>query len=113
MMELYSSTDNAILKRMGEQLRRHRLEQNVSQKALAKSAGVSLSSVVNIENGKSISLATLIPLLRALNSLDLLIDFTKDPEISPIAYAKLMEDKKEKKRASSPKNNNKTIESEW
>ncbi len=113
IMELYSSTDSAILKRMGEQLRRLRLEQNISQKALAKSAGVSLSSIVNIENGKSISLATLIPLLRALNSLDLLSGFTKDPEISPIAYAKLMDGQKEKKRASASKNSNKVIDSEW
>ncbi len=113
IMDLYSSTDNAILKRLGEQLRRLRLEQNVSQKDLAKSAGVSLSSVVNIEKGKSISLSTLIPLLRALNSLDLLSGFTKDPELSPIAYAKLIDGQKEKKRASSSKNSNKTIDSEW
>ncbi len=98
---------------MGEQLRRLRLEQNISQRDLAKSAGVALSSVASIENGKSISLATLIPLLRALNSLDLLSGFTKEPEISPIAYAKLMEGKKEKKRASSSRNSNKTIESAW
>ncbi len=98
---------------MGEQLRRFRLEQNISQKYLAKSAGVSLSSVANIERGKSISLATLIPLLRALSALDLLSGFAKEPEISPIAYAKLMEGKKEKKRASSPKNSDKTIDSAW
>ncbi len=112
IMELYSSTDREILKRMGEQLRRFRLERNISQKDLAKSAGVSLSSVASIEGGKSISLATLIPLLRALGALDLLSAFTKEPEISPIAYAKLMEGKKEKKRASS-KNSDKTIDSAW
>ncbi len=112
-MELYSSTDSTILKRMGEQLRRLRLEKNISQKQLAESAGVSLSSVANIENGKSISLATLIPLLRALGALDLLTDFTKEPEISPIAYAKMLEGQKEKKRASSPKKSDKTTESEW
>ncbi len=112
-MDLYALTDGAILKRIGEQLRRRRLEQNISQKALATYAGVSLSSVVNIENGKSISLATLVPLLRALNSLDLLASFTKEPEISPIEYAKLLEGKKERKRASSTKSNKQIEESEW
>ena len=113
IVDLYSLTDNMILLKFGETIKRIRLEQNVSQKELAVSAGVSISSVAAIERGESVSLKTLIPLLRALDSLYMLSDFLKEPEISPIAYAKQLEGKKSRKRASATKNNNGKFESEW
>ncbi len=113
-MDLYSLTDGAILKRIGEEIRRHRLEQNISQKTLAKAAGVALTCVANIEKGQSVSLASFIPLLRALNLLDLLTSFTKEPEISPITYAKMLEGQSKRQRASAnTSNTNPNSESEW
>ena len=112
-MDLYAHTDNMILSKLGETIKRLRLERNVSQKELALSAGVSISSIAALERGESVSLKTLIPLLRALNLLDMLSDFFKEPEISPIAYAKQLDGLKSRKRASATKNNNDKTESEW
>ncbi|MBQ2878428.1 MAG: helix-turn-helix transcriptional regulator [Bacteroidaceae bacterium] len=114
-MELYVLTDNMILEKIGENIKRMRLEHNISQKELAGSAGVALSSIAALERGENVSLKTLIPLLRALNSLHILSDLLKRPEISPIAYAKLLDSQKTRKRASATKNNNDKSESksEW
>lgn len=113
IVDIYALTDNMILNRIGEFIRYKRLERNVSQKELAISAGVSISSVASIERGEGVSLKTLMPLLRALNSLEVLTEFLKEPEISPIAYAKQLEKQKLRKRASAVKNNNDKTQSEW
>lgn len=99
-MDVYSLTDGKIIEMIGETMRRFRLERNMSQKDLAKSAGVALSSVASLEKGQSVSLSTLIPILRTLESLQLLSAFTTEPSISPIAYAKLLDGQKQRKRAS-------------
>lgn len=112
-MELYALTDNMILEKIGENIKRMRLEDNISQKELAGSAGVAISSIAALERGGNISLKTLVPILRALNSLHMLSDFLKEPEISPIAYAKQLDSQKTRKRASATKNNNDKSESEW
>lgn len=112
-MELYALTDNMILEKIGENIKRMRLEHNISQKELAGSAGVAISSIAALERGGNISLKTLVPILRALNSLHMLSDFLKEPEISPIAYAKQLDSQKTRKRASATKNNNDKSESEW
>lgn len=112
-MDIYAFTDKSIMSKMGEAMRRQRLSQNISQKELALSAGVAMSSIAAMERGESVSLKTLIPLLRALNSLHLLADFLKEPEISPIAYAKHIEKQKTRKRASATKNSNNKTESTW
>ena len=80
-MDVYSFTDNMILSKIGESMRRQRLERNISQKELAAFAGVSISSVAAIERGESVSLKTLIALLRAINSLYMLSEFLKEPEL--------------------------------
>ena len=113
IIDMYSLTDNMILTKIGESIKRQRLERNISQKELAISAGVSVSSVAAMERGENISLKTLIPLLRTLGTLHMLADFLKEPEISPIAYAKQLENQKLRKRASATKNNNDKTESEW
>ncbi|MBQ8450957.1 MAG: helix-turn-helix transcriptional regulator [Bacteroidaceae bacterium] len=112
-MELYALTDNTIIEKIGENIKRLRLEHNITQKELAGSAGIAISSVAALERGENISLKTLIPLLRSLSSLHLLSDLLKEPEISPIAYAKLLDSQKIRKRASATKNNNNKTESEW
>ena len=48
-MELYALTDNMILEKIGENIKRMRLEHNISQKELAGSAGVAISSIAALE----------------------------------------------------------------
>lgn len=112
-MDLYAQTDNMLLNRIGEFVKRQRLSRNVSQQSLAVSSGVSISSLAAIERGENVSLKTLIPILRALDSLDVLSKFCEEPEISPIAYAKQLGSQKHRKRASTNKSNKYKSESEW
>ena len=94
-----SMTDNAIIKAIGTYIKNQRLEQNKSQAQVAMEAGINRWTLGQIENGESITLATLIQILRALDLLHLLEIFTIKEKISPIEYAKLRE--KKRKRAHS------------
>ena len=52
-MELYALTDNMILEKIGENIKRMRLEHNISQKELAGSAGVAISSIAALERART------------------------------------------------------------
>lgn len=70
---------------IGQQVRALRLAINLSQEALAGNANVSLSSVKSLERGDGSTLATLIKVLRALDSLDWLTTLYPEPAVSPMA----------------------------
>ncbi len=112
-MDYYALTDKAIIQMIGVKIRELRLARNVTQKELAESAGVSLSSVTGLERGKNTSLLTLIPVLRMLDALNLIYPFLEERKISPIEYMQIMEGRHKRKRASSPKTGNDNYESEW
>ena len=82
-------SDNAIIGAIGEFIKQKRLQENKSQALLAKEAGLNRSTLVQIENGGSITLSSLIQILRVLNLLHLLDIFTIEDKISPIEYARL------------------------
>lgn len=86
--------DNAIIGIIGEFIKQKRLQENKSQADLAKEAGLNRSTLVQIENGESIRLTSLIQILRVLNLLHLLDVFTVEDKISPIEYARLKENKR-------------------
>ncbi|MDA3953593.1 MAG: helix-turn-helix transcriptional regulator [Bacteroidales bacterium] len=93
--------DNAIIVAIGKFIKQKRLQENKSQVLLSKEAGLNRSTLVKIENGESITLSSLIQILRVLNLLHLLDIFTIEDKISPIEYARL----KEKKRLRARKKN--------
>lgn len=113
-MDLYLSTDQGLIILISEKIKGRRIAMNWTQRQLATNAGVSLSSVQAIERGQNMSLMTLIQVLRALHSLNLLEQLTTEDEISPIAYAEML-----KKNAQPKRVRNKNIqepiqtESEW
>ena len=88
-MITYSMSDEAVLSTLGEQLRQIRLNQNYTQQQLADRAGVSRSTVSELENGGSASLLTLVQVLRALNKLELLNAFATQASVSPLQIARL------------------------
>ncbi|WP_422348512.1 helix-turn-helix domain-containing protein [Flagellimonas sp.] len=99
-------TDAAIVEQLGLYIRRLRLQQDTSQAQLADKAGLNRWTISKIENGEPVTLMSLIQILRALNSLYVLDTFQVSEEISPLAYAKLK--KQQRQRASgksSPKPN--------
>ena len=86
------------LNEIGERLKRHRLNRNLSQKEVAERAGIGLASVARLEDGKGATLANFIRVLTALDALDSLDAFLPVPSISPIQLAKLHG--KERRKAS-------------
>lgn len=101
MVDIYELTDNAIMVRIGLKLKEERVARNVSQKELAKSCGLSMFSISQIENGHNTSLLSLIMILRALERLDILNDLFAEKELSPVAYSEAMKkmQKNERKHA--------------
>jgi transcriptional regulator with XRE-family HTH domain len=77
-------TDEQVLEKLGGELRRMRLERNLSQANVAERAGVDRTTVVKIEAGKGNSLMNLVQVLRALGRLELLDGFHEEPRISPM-----------------------------
>lgn len=105
-------TDKAIVNHICSQIRQIRLERNITQEQLSERSGLGRATISRIEKGQSISLLTLIQLLRALDSLELLNAFSQAPtSFSPMQL--LMEPKPQRYRASGNKNSSDKGPSEW
>lgn len=99
-------SDAAIVAQIGNFIRNTRMQQNKTQAQLAEMAGLNRWTLSQIENGESITLSSLIQLLRALNSLFVFNYFETLDEISPLEYAKIKK-LKQKKRVRNKTSNNK------
>jgi len=95
----YSMSDKAVLRTLGTNLKRMRLNRNITQEEMSKKAGVSRSTISLIEKAGNGSLASFVRILRALEKLEMLNLFSTEMMVSPIQIAKLYG--KERKRASS------------
>ena len=93
-----SMSDNAIVQQIGAFVKHHRMEQNKTQAILANAAGISRSTLSILERGETVTLATLIRVLRILDVLYILDAFVVHQTISPLLLAKIEKDKR--KRAS-------------
>lgn len=105
-----SMSDKALSEHIGNFIKRHRMEQNKTQDALACDAGISRSTLSLLERGETVTLATLIQVLRVLDQLQVLNIFTIQQSISPLKLAEL--EKKKRKRASGKKQE-KLDETDW
>lgn len=110
MMDIYALTDDAIMRQIGSKLKELRIIKGMKQSELSVASGVSVFTISAVENGKSTSMLTIVQILRALEDLDYLNQFFQQQEISPIAYAKLMEKNKLKERVKSSKSKAKKVE---
>lgn len=107
-----------IQKRIGDKLRNIRLKENITQKSLADSTEVSLSTIKKIEGGEICSFDALLRILRILGKLDVFQSLIEEDTLSPSEYYELVHsaNKKVRKRAAGRKNNQKNNnreESEW
>lgn len=93
-----SMSDKALAGHIGSFVRYHRLEQNKTQDMLAHAAGISRSTLSLLEKGESVTLASLIQVLRVLDQLQVMAAFVVQKLISPLALAKIEQGKR--KRAS-------------
>ncbi|HQT22411.1 MAG: transcriptional regulator [Sphingobacteriales bacterium 17-39-43] len=98
-----SMSDKALAGQIAAFVKHHRLEQNKSQEQLANAAGISRSTLSLLERGETVTLATLIQVLRVLDLLHIMEVFTVQQSISPLALAKMERNKR--KRAGGRKPN--------
>jgi len=99
---MQENSTQEILRQLGNRISVRRLKENISQSTLASKSGCSLSTIKNVEQGKNISLSSLIGVLRVFHSLDDLASILKDGGLTPMQ--KLVQQKKKlkltRKRAS-------------
>jgi DNA-binding XRE family transcriptional regulator len=93
-----SMSDDALAEHIGVFIRHHRMEQNKTQDTLAKAAGISRSTLSLLERGETVTLATFIQVLRVLDKLHVMEIFNVSQTMSPLALAKMEQNKR--KRAS-------------
>lgn len=94
-----SMSDKALAEHIGRFVKEKRLELNKTQDALAHAAGISRSTLSLLEKGETVTLATLLQVLRVLDQLYILDVFSVQPIVSPMQLAKI--ELKKRKRASS------------
>ena len=93
-----SMSDERLAKILAEYIKHHRIEQNLSQEELAVRAGLSRPTISLMERGKSMSLNSIIKVLRTLNLLYLFDALKISQVVSPIEMLKMQE--KQRKHAS-------------
>ena len=85
----YFMSDRALLRYVGKQMRQMRFNNQLSQQQLAERAGLSRSTITQVENGKGMKMESVVAMLRALNKLEILNTFETEALLSPILIAKL------------------------
>lgn len=105
-----SMSDKALAAHIGAFVRHHRLEQNKTQDMLARDSGISRSTLSLLERGGTITLSTLIPVLRVLDQLHVMEAFSVENRISPLLLARIQKDKKQRARGKQKDNQHK---SDW
>lgn len=105
------NSDDEIIRRIGEFVRHHRLENDWTQQDLAKRSGINRTTLSDLELGRGCQLLTLIQVLRTLNKLDMIEYFEVQQQISPIKLAEL--EMKKRKKASGKTIGNSFKKSDW
>ena len=110
----HTMSDDRILQKIGEFIKYHRMEQNKIQTILAKDAGISRSTLSLLERGETVTVATLIRVLRVLDKLYIINDFTIPTQISPLLLAQ--NEKRKRQRVAFPRKRDKNSDnndSDW
>ncbi len=95
-----TDTTKEVLREIGARLQGFRLQQNVTQAALAETAGVGHATVKRAEAGENIGLETIVKILRALGRVEALDSFLPEPLVSPIRLADQRERGRQRARRS-------------
>jgi transcriptional regulator with XRE-family HTH domain len=94
-------SDTQAVERLGAELRRMRLERNLSQAEVATRAGLDRTTVVKLEAGRAATLLTVVQVLRAIGRLEVLEGFHQEPQPTPYMIVEAQEKylKKQRMRA--------------
>lgn len=107
----YASSDKRLSELIGSFIKHHRTEQQLTQKELSTKAGISRSTLSLLERGETVTVATLLQVLRVLNLLHVMDTFTVKKTISPLALAKA--EQAQRQRVRSKKGGQAKKDSEW
>jgi len=110
--EWTSMSDKALAEYIGTFVRHHRLEQNKTQSELSTAAGISRSTLSLLERGETVTVATLIQVLRVLDQLSVLGAFQVRDLLSPLALVKQQKEKRQRARGKYKSGENKN-EPNW
>ncbi len=115
MENIYMLSDAEITNKISARLKELRLKQNISRQDLAVSSGVSLSSIVRMEDGDIKSFESFLRILRTLGKIDVFLPLVEEELINPNEYFKMMQANAKKRRLRASKSNgvNKQEDSEW
>ena len=80
------SSDDDILKDLGERIKAERIRQKMTQAQLAVNSGVGKSTVERAESGESIQFVNIIKILRTLHQLSGLDALLPSSEMTPIQH---------------------------
>jgi len=100
-----SMSDKALSESIGAFIKHHRLKQNKTQQEISKAAGISRSTLSLLERGETVTLSSFIQVLRVLDLLHIMNAFEVKEPISPIEYAKMQKNKRQRARNQSEENN--------
>lgn len=108
-----SSSDKGLTEQIGAFVRHHRMEQNKTQGELAKAAGISRSTLSLLERGETVTVTTLIQVLRVLDQLNIMSVFEVRKTLSPLALARLQKEKRKRAGGRSASKEESSGESDW
>ena len=103
MEDLRWLTDQQIVSKIGSNIRRYRLELNMTRQELSERTNISVATIEKVENGRNFNINTLIRCLRILDKLDMLTDLTSDRELTPFQLHDIVQGYKPRLRASHKK----------
>jgi len=82
-------SDPAILQKMGRRMRDYRIRMEMTQGELAEKSGVSMGTIVRLEQGSPISTSLLVSILRTMGLLENLEALLPELSVSPIQMRKM------------------------
>ena len=106
--EWVAMSDKALTEHIGAFVRHHRMDQNKTQEALSAEAGISRSTLSLLERGETVTVTTLIQVLRVLDQLSVMNAFEIRETISPLALAKQQRNKRQRARSKRELDKNET-----
>lgn len=106
-------SDSAIARQIGAFVRYNRVEQSKTQEMLARDAGISRSTLSLLERGETVTVATLIQVLRVLDQLHVFDGFIVNSQPSPLMLAKAEMKKRQRVTTSRKTKKDNHEETDW
>ncbi|MES2478245.1 MAG: helix-turn-helix transcriptional regulator [Bacteroidota bacterium] len=95
-INLRAMSDKALLTMLGNFIKEQRIRQNKTQEEVAEAAGINRTTLIKMENGSSANMLSFVQVLRAIDHLELLVNFEIKEQISPLLLAKIEQSKRQR-----------------